>query len=191
MKHKPVFAKILRILTVAPVMAGALILILSGHSVIPIGRALFYLLFLCGLPLLAYPVSLLWGRKCSRERQRNLAICFSVAGYAGGMLWSLLSGGSTPEKAICMTYLLSGILTAVCSFLFRIRASGHACGVSGPVAALCVFASPVYALGFALLIPVCRASLQLKRHTVPELLLGTVIPIVCLALSLFLFRQAV
>lgn len=188
MERKITAAKLLRVFTVAPVMAGALIGVLAGfYGAMPVSRALFAWLFLSLLPLLAYPVSLLRRGWCTRDRQRKLAICFSVAGYVAGTVFSLSTGGGRPEKVIYFTYLLSGILTAVFSFAFRIKSSGHACGVSGPVAALCVFGSPVFAVGFLLLIPVFRASLQLKRHTLSQLLIGTAIPILCLAASLLLF----
>ena len=136
--------------------------------------------------MLSYPVSYIVPqiRKKGRDGQRSLAIIFSVAGYVAGILGSIFFGAGRIELLIFLTYLLSGISIALCSFVFGVKASGHACGVSGPIAMM------VYCLGLpfvalsALLGAVVWASLKIKRHTPLQLLLGSIIPIAAMLISL-------
>lgn len=186
-KSTRIIAKAIRIITVAPVIAAILVLVLFGYKEYTPVHAAFALLFLSGLPLVSYPISMLFKNCRRRENQRSLAIAFSVAGYIGGMIFCLCTDSGKIESVVYLTYLLSGVITALFSFLFHIKASGHACGVSGPITVMSIFCSPLFALGYALLIPVYRSSLLLKRHTPFQLILGTATPIVCLAISVLVF----
>ncbi len=179
-----IFAKAVRIITVAPVFATLLVLILFffKKAYTPL-HALFAILFLGIFPLLSYPVSLVFQKDNRRKKQRNLAIVFSVIGYIAGVVFCFFTSSGSAEKTIYLTYLLSGVLIALFSFVFHIKTSGHACGVAGPIAALCLFNNPLFILGIVFLIPVYRSSLILKRHTVKELIMGTVIPVICLMIS--------
>ena len=85
-----------------------------------------------------------------------------------------------------MTYLLSGAITALLS-AFKFRSSGHACGFSGPIFLLSYAVSPWFTAGFVLLAPIFWASLTLKRHTFSEFVCGTLVPLVSLLASIFVF----
>ena len=111
----------------------------------------------------------------------------SVAGYIGGMLFALLTSASVGERVLYLTYLLSGVAIAFSSFVLKKKSSGHACGIAGPVALLAYYIHPLYLLGLLLLLPVGYASLKMKRHTLPQLISGSVIPILCLFASLLLY----
>ncbi len=179
-------SKAIRIITVAPVCAAFLILILYFKGKFLSGlHTVFAIIFLSVFPLLSYPVSI-FIKKSDRSSQRKLAIIFSVIGYICGALFCFLSNSTVTEKIIYLTYLFSGTLTGIFSFGFNIKASGHACGVAGPIAALCYFISPFYAIGIILLIPVYSSSIILKRHTPLQLLIGTAIPVICLLISVLL-----
>ena len=85
-----------------------------------------------------------------------------------------------------MTYLISGLLIALFNKVLKIRASGHACGVAGPVALLgctmgwyAVFGLPLIAIVFA-------ASLKMKRHTFSELVIGSLIAVFSVAIGLLI-----
>lgn len=183
-------AKVTRVLTTAPVLAAIFLTLLhaltqdtfsaTSHYL----RALFYLTI---LPALAYPVAWLVPKlhQKGREGERNLAIAFSVIGYVLGFVDFVFTG--TPlEKVVFGTYLLSGILIAATTKL-HFKASGHACGVSGPMAVLCHSVNPLFALGYGLLAFVFWSSLQLKRHTVAQLVVGTLIPVMAMYLNLAIF----
>lgn len=179
-------SKVIRIITVAPVCAAFLVLIIyfNGKAITGV-HAVFAIIFLSVFPLLSYPISIII-KKSDRSNQRKLAIIFSVIGYICGSLFCFLTISTDTEKIIYLTYLFSGILTAVLSFAFHIKASGHACGVSGPIAALCYFINPLYSVALTMLIPVYTSSLILKRHTLSQLLIGTAIPVICLFISVLL-----
>lgn len=136
------------------------------------------------LPMFAYLLCRLIPslRDRGRKFERGVAIIFSLFGYVLATFFALLDGGTNVELTMYFTYLLSGFFTALFS-IFGFKASGHACGTSGPAALLSYCASPVYIPLFCLLIPVYKSSLKLKRHTVSQLVVGTVIPIIALVVA--------
>lgn len=184
-------AKVIRILTTAPVFAAilsTLLYVLLPDGFASVGHYLAALGFLVGLPLLAYPLSYLIPalRKKGRDGQRNLAVIFSVVGYIGGFLLAVLGGGTATEKVLFGTYLISGIGIAVCTVL-HFKASGHTCGCSGPVAMLAVFASPWFLVGYLLLTPIVWSSKKLGRHSGAQMLAGAVIPVLAMLLCRLVF----
>lgn len=191
-KGEMLAAKIIRVATVAPLMAAALTTILCFSSLHAYENMLHYvmsLVFLTVFPLLSYPLSaLIFGRdpELRRSKERKLAIIFSVAGYLGGVLFCLLTHCTMVERVIYFTYLLSGVLTAVFSFVFHVKSSGHACGVAGPIAVLIYYVSPLYLFSLVLLASVFWSSLKLRRHSLVQLFLGSLVPVLSLFLSALL-----
>ena len=186
--YKHIFAMTIRYLFVAPIMAFALLTTIFIAAPDKLGGWTGYLLlvgFLSVLPLLAYPLQpLIKGfRGRGREGQRDLAIVTAVLGYIAAVVSSLAAHLPKPAVVISFTYFLSGLLIAAFNKLLLIRASGHACGVSGPVAAAVTFLGPWALLAILALPLVYWASLQTKRHTVPQLIWGTIIPWVAFALA--------
>ena len=184
MNLKDKFAKAIRILTTAPVFAlllCTLLYFLMDGAFASLRHYLMAVFFLSILPVLAYPVSAIIPplRRKGRDGQRDLAIVFSVVGYVGGFLYALLGGGTGFEKVLFGTYLISGISLAICTCM-HYKASGHACGCSGPVAMLSVFVCPWFLFGYLLLTPVIWSSVKLKRHTASQLLVGSVIPVLAM-----------
>lgn len=177
-------AKAIRVITTAPIFAALLCTLLyvlvpnsfasSLHFVLALG-------YLSVLPVLAYPISAVIPalRRKGRDGQRNLAIALSIVGYLGGFLTGLLFGGTPTECVLFGTYLCSGTLLALCTLL-HFKASGHACGCSGPNAMLSLFISPWFMLGYLLLTPIYWSSKKLGRHSIPQLLVGTAIPVLAL-----------
>ena len=109
----------------------------------------------------------------------HLAIALSIVGYLGSFLTGLFFGGTPTECVLFGTYLCSGTLLALCTLL-HFKASGHACGCSGPNAMLSLFISPWFMLGYLLLTPIYWSSKKLGRHSIPQLLVGTAIPVLAL-----------
>lgn len=185
-------AKRIRTITAPHFMAFVLTTILY----IGMGREAFItpvhyldsLFTLCLLPLLGYVICRAVPSLKSRGRrlERVLAIVFSLLGYLLGVAFALIGVGTKTELTLYFTYLISGLLTAICSFVFKFKASGHACGVSGPAAMLSMYMGPVYALSFAVLIPVYISSLKLERHTLSQLIAGTIIPVIALIAASFI-----
>lgn len=190
---KQSFAKAVRVLTVAPFMAAFMltaILIVKPSIFSNINHYLYALSCLTVFPLLAYPISAIIPplRKKGREGQRNLAIVFSVIGYVAGIAGSFIFGAARIEMLIFWTYLLSGIMIALSSFVFGVKASGHACGVSGPIAMLIYCLGLPYCILYAILAFVFWASVKMKRHTPAQLVIGSAIPVVMMIISLGIVR---
>lgn len=184
-----VAAKIVRVITVAPFMAALMLTVIwfsRPESYLNFGHYLYALGALTIFPLLSYPVSVIIPpiRKKGRDGQRNLAIVFSVIGYIAGILGSVFFGAGRIELLIFLTYLLSGVSIALSSFVFGVKASGHACGVSGPIAMMIYVLGLPYAAMYALLGAVVWASLKIKRHTPVQLVLGSIIPVAAMLVSI-------
>ena len=103
-----------------------------------------------------------------------------------GTVFVLTGRGTRLELILYLTYLISGVLTALCSFVFKFKASGHTCGVSGPAALMSYSLGPMYLLSFAMLIPVFISSLKLERHSMSQLIAGSIVPIVAMVVSVFI-----
>ncbi len=171
-------AKTLRIVTIPPLLvAGMLTLLYIFRSSIfeyPIDYAMA-IFSLAIVPTLAYPLQrFIPGFKDGgREAQRKLAFIFSPIGYAIGFAYAMIVNVSVELKFIFGTYLASVIALLIFNKLLHVKASGHACGVFGPLI------HTVYFLGVPWLIPCALAvwaviwsSLYLMRHTPKELLFG-------------------
>ncbi len=130
------------------------------------------------LPLLAYPLQRFIPKfkDGGRRGQRTLAMIFAVAGYVLCALLLLILKGTNAEWLICLTYLISGVLILVFNKVIKLRASGHGCGIIGPIPILLIFQSYIAAAIYAIsAIFVCISSIRSKRHSFPEFLGGALI----------------
>ena len=177
-------AKSIRVFTVPPIFAAVLCALLywqvDGAYTNGI-HCLVMVFTLSVLPLMSYPLCAIIPalRRQGRKAERTMGLIFSVAGYIGGFAFALLTPSTTVELVIYGTYLLSGVMLAICT-VCRFKASAHTCGCSGPVAALSVFVSPWFLLGYLLVGAVMWASVQLKRHSRTQLMAGSLIPVLSL-----------
>ena len=168
-------AKLLRILSVPPVMAAIFLVLLYRFRPDVVASRAQLLAALVGLsviPLLAYPLS--WLLRMKREGQRTLAMLLSAASYCAVWAYSLLTPCGREYRFICGTYVFSVALLLVFNKLLHLRSSGHACSVTGPIVLLCCFLgaglAPLCALLYA---AVFWASLRSGRHTAAEYLWGS------------------
>ncbi|MBQ9162610.1 MAG: hypothetical protein IJX74_04965 [Clostridia bacterium] len=185
-------AKIIRVVSVPPVMVTALIIILAlsdCNVFTSVSQSVVSALCLGFFPLLAYPVSYAVPkiREKGRDGQRDLAIYFSAVGYTVAVIYGHIAAVNSELMLIYYGYFISVILIAL-SKLIKVKASGHACSVSGPI----VFVA--YFLGFGGILSgvvlwglILFASLYLKRHTLSEFLLGTGVCMVAFTTSWLIF----
>lgn len=183
--------KIIRVITVAPVMAAvalSILFILRPGMFNGTADFVMALVFLTVLPLLAYPVQPLipYFKDKGREGQRLLAIIMAVAGYIGGIIYALARPVSKELLIVYLVYLFSGILIFILNKVIKIKASGHACGVAGPVSYLVYFLGWYALAGIAVLALVYWASVRMKRHTLKQLIAGSVIPVAALVISILI-----
>ena len=184
------FYKIIRVATIPPIMAAALFILLGAHKIMPWVDSLLGIFFIGILPVLSYPLQrfIPYYKDKGREGQRNLAIVFSVIGYIVGCALALVFNAPINTVVfIYLDYLISGILIAVFNKLFHLKASGHACGIVGPVAMLFYFGLYIPAIiGAILTVFVYISSIGMKRHTFLQLLGGSAITLSALFfLSIF------
>lgn len=185
------FAKVIRMLTIAPLLAlFTLILLFAARAEVFGGTAAFVLslTFLVVLPVLGYPLQpvLPYFKHRGREGQRTLAMLLAMLGYFCGLAHAVLGRVTESLLIIYLTYFLSGVGVLVFNKLFHIRASGHACGAAGPLALLVLFFGPVALCGLLPLGLVFYASLKTGRHTLPQLMAGCLISLCALCISMLL-----
>lgn len=191
-KHLDEFAKIIRVITIPPVMASLLFTVLYFFKDGFYSSLLEYFINIITVvivPVLAYPaqakLNILKG-KDARENQRNLAVIFSLIGYLSGTIYALVGNVSELQLVVYLTYLFSGIMIFIGTFLIKVKFSGHMCGVSGPIVVMVYSINYYFLFLYLLLGLVFWASLYKKRHTVRELIIGTIIPIIAFIISLLI-----
>ncbi|MBE6564616.1 MAG: hypothetical protein E7655_05040 [Ruminococcaceae bacterium] len=181
-------SKLIRRFTIPPVFAALLLLVV--YAAFPqdnggIGHLLCGIFFLSVLPALAYPLQKHFAhfKDRGREGQRSLAMIFSFVGYLLGTVVSFVLSAPVRLKLLYCEYLLCGVGMLLLNKVFAVKASGHACGVVGPVIMLFYFGLYLPALiGIACILPVYVSSVKTKSHTVRQLVIGSAIPAVVLAL---------
>lgn len=182
MKQK--LCMIIRYITVPPMIASAFLLTvqLTRPEVFgEIYRFFCCLVFIGLFPLLAYPLQRFFPhfRDKGRLGQRSLAILFSVAGYLLACLCACLTDAPVGMWFVIFSYMASGLCIAVSNAVFHFKISGHACGVVGPAAIGFCFGMYIYAaIGAVLTVLVFYASRMTGRHTVWQLIGGSIAPII-------------
>jgi hypothetical protein len=112
---------------------------------------------------------------------------FCLGGYVAGFAYSLIARTPNIVQWIFLTYLISVAGIIFFNKLLKIRASGHACGVAGPVMAL-LYTFGAWALfGLLYLVLIFYASITMKRHTVKDLILGSLCSILATVISGLIF----
>jgi len=190
-------AKIIRIITVAPLMA--LILLTSLFFVLPeeLGGIHFYLISvicLTVLPLIGYPLQpfLPYFKSRGRDGQRTLAIIMAVLGYFCSIIYAAVFQAPKMVWVVYLLYLLSGIGIMFFNKVLKVRASGHACGVVGPVLLASYYlGKKVFALAIFLIAIVFWSSLKMKRHTKSQLFWGSMIPLGMFGLAILITNMII
>ncbi len=183
-------AKIIRVVTVPPVMLTSLVLLLYFAPAQPlISLSSFWVLFLClaVVPILAYPCQMIlpsWRAK-GRALQRKMAFRFSAVGYLTAGIASFWLPPDTNGIAICHGYCLALLFLLLLQGVGKIHASGHACSLTGPIFYLAYFFGAQYLiLGLGLWTLVLWSSLRLGRHSKTDFCLGSLCAIVGALLGL-------
>lgn len=188
------FAHVVRIVTVPPVMVGILLVLLFTLRDNVFATPVEFAVSLAGLtvlPVLAYPVAAVVPsfRKKGREGQRSMAMYFSTVGYVGVFVYGLIAHVGTGLMHIYAGYLFSVVIILVGNKVFKVRISGHACSVSGPL----VYSGYFLGLWGILVGALCWglilwASLVMKRHTFREFVFGTLTCLFSFAVGWVIFH---
>ena len=173
-------AKMIRVITIPPIEALAMLLILYGVRRTEFGDMnglLLGILFLSAIPALAYPLSFkVKGKKEKRDNQRNIAFAFNFLSYLAGMMIGYIMRCSEMLQWILLDYFLAVLILTIINKVFHIKASGHACSCTLPYLFLSNYLG-IYVAGICLVLYLMElwASVELKRHTVKEFLLGCLV----------------
>lgn len=189
------FAKIIRIISVPPIMVTFLLFILNTarpdifrNNV----EVLISIILLGIVPVLAYPFQFLSSSLEDKGRimQRKLAFIFSLIGYATALLWAILVHTSKELLMICSTYFISVVILTFFNKVLKKRASGHACSITGPLVFL------IYLVDWKLIFPciiiamlIFWSSLYLQRHTKTDLFYGVLSSLLAFALSFIIIMR--
>ena len=182
MTEKPWYytlAHVIRIVSIPPVMVGVLLILLFTRRADVFAAPVEFAVSLAGLtilPILAYPVAALIPaiRKKGREGERSLAMYFSTVGYVGVFVYGLIAHVGVGLMHIYAGYLFSVVIILLGNKVFKVRISGHACSVSGPLVYSGYFLG-VWGMivGAVCWVAILWASLVMKRHTLREFIFGT------------------
>lgn len=178
MKEKT--AKIIRIITIPPIEALAMLLILyrlKQEEFGNLGNLLMAVLFLSVIPICSYPIaSRKREKKDMRNNQRNMAFIFNFLSYLAAMLIGYYVGCTRMLQWILNGYFLAVLILTIVNKVFKIRASGHACSCTFPYLILSYyFGGYVTVICLILYLAEFWASVELKRHTTKEFLGGTIV----------------
>lgn len=178
MKEKT--AKIIRIITIPPIEALVMLLILyrlKQEEFGNLGNLLMAVLFLTVIPICSYPIaSRKRGKQDMRNNQRNMAFIFNFLSYLAAMLIGYCVGCTRMLQWILNGYFLAVLILTIVNKVFKIRASGHACSCTFPYLILSYyFGGYVTVICLILYLAEFWASVELKRHTIKEFLGGTIV----------------
>ena len=178
MKEKT--AKIIRIITIPPIEALVMLLILyrlKQEEFGNLGNLLMAVLFLTVIPICSYPIaSRKRGEQDMRNNQRNMAFIFNFLSYLAAMLIGYCVGCTRMLQWILNGYFLAVLILTIVNKVFKIRASGHACSCTFPYLILSYyFGGYVTVICLILYLAEFWASVELKRHTTKEFLGGTIV----------------
>ena len=184
MKEKT--AKIIRIITIPPIEALVMLLILYGLKREEFGtldNLFLAILFLTIIPIASYPIaSRKKTKEDSRNNQRKMAFIFNLVSYLAAMVIGYCVGCNIMLQWIFNAYFLSVLVLTIINKGLKIKASGHACSCTLPYLILTYYFSGYVTL-ICLLLYLAEfwASVELKRHTVKEFFSGTIVACVIFA----------
>lgn len=181
MKEK--IAKVISLVTVVPIMALFTVIlsfIYKRQYFNGVGWFIYTIIFLTVLPLLAYPLHILIpsSRVKGRNGERKMAFILAIISYVLGTLITFILDAPLIVKKIFMAYLLSGIFLTFVNRALKFKASGHACGVAGPITLLAHLLGTNFLWLFLLIPVVFWSRISLDRHTIKELITGTFVGII-------------
>ncbi|MBC3887995.1 hypothetical protein GH810_06700 [Acetobacterium paludosum] len=184
-------AKIISIITIAPIMSFCMFSFLyvadSGHFQ-NLTNYLLAVICFAFIPILAYPLQkfLPKFKDKGRDGQRKLAFIFVILGYTLGLISAFIAKAPIQYLMIYISYFLSGLILTFVNKILKIKASGHACGVMGPVV-VCIYFLGNFSWLFLLLLPIVFwARMKIGRHTLKELLLGAAVSLLCTLLAIII-----
>lgn len=184
--------KVIGIITIPPLFVLLVVSWIWVYGGVEGFSRIWYLITLALLfivPILAYPLSYVLPkiRAQGREGQRNLAFILSLTGYITGVIVGQVGHAPLLILYLFWGYLLTGSTLAFINRILHYKASGHACGLAGPITFLTVVSSGRLWYLFMLMPFVFWARIKQDRHTIGNMLAGTLAGILPTAMVFFLY----
>lgn len=177
-----------------PVLSGALLVYLyftlpadTPQRASGLGWALLLISFVPLLSVLFYIPGKNEDHEHVLSRQRKVSFILMAISYP--LAWVVLSLTDSPRIFVAMaaTYTFVTLGLIVFNLLLRFKASGHAAGVAGPVAAM-IFLFGIWAAPLLLLIPlVSWVRVTAKGHTLSQTVVGAVMSFAITLVTLLAF----
>ena len=193
-RARRIVGEVLSQLLNVPVLSGALITFFFFRLPNDLPNRLpgygWALLFLSIIPLFSlffYIPGKLKDKARIIRRQRIASFVFMIVSYPIGFLILRLTQAPKIFEAMAITYTLVTLGLILLNFILRYKASGHAAGVAGPVAAL-LFLFGLIATPFIALIPLTTwARVNAKGHNIWQTVVGALLSFGITALVLWLY----
>ncbi|MHC1739523.1 MAG: hypothetical protein AB9897_00245 [Anaerolineaceae bacterium] len=176
---KEIAGEVLSQLLNVPLLSGALVTFLFLR--LPINEPnrlpgyLWVMLFLCLIPLgslFFYIPKKMEEKQVTLHRQRVVSFIFMMISYPLGWLVLVLTHAPRIFTATAATYTFVTLGLIVFNLILHYKASGHAAGVSGPVASM-IYIFGIWAAPLLLLLPlVTWARLAAKGHNFWQTVVG-------------------
>lgn len=139
------------------------------------------------IPVLAYPISYI--AKMGRDKERKLAFITSIIGYLMGMAVVVWLKPPKEIAVIFVAYFMSVVILAFVNRVIKVKASGHACGVGGPLALILYFFRWRALIALLILPIVFWSRMRIHRHTRRELVIGTLVGMLSTIISIILIPK--
>lgn len=169
------------VVSTPPIIAGLATTAVYLHDPTTFGGGLLWygitMLLLTVAPLMSYVLSYALPsiRELGRKGQRKLAFIVSVLSYVLGTIVCVCGRAPQVVLGFFLSYLASGGLLSVINGVLGFKASGHACGFAGPMTIMTAVIGPSVLWVWITLPLVFWARLRTKRHSMAELISGTLV----------------
>ncbi len=193
-KARRVAGEVLSQLLSVPVLSGVLVtfIFFKLPANIPdrLGGFGWTLLFLSLIPLCSlffYIPGKIREKARIIKRQRIASFVFMIVSYPIGFVVLRLTHAPKVYEAIAVTYTLVTLGLILLNYVIRYKASGHAAGVAGPVAAM-IYLYGLIAVPLLALIPLTSwARVSAKGHNVWQTVAGALLSLSITALVLWAY----
>lgn len=193
-RTRRIVGEVLSQLLNVPILSGALItyFFFRMPSDLPnrLGGYAWTLLFLTLIPLCSlffYIPGKLRDKARIIKRQRIASFVFMIVSYPIGFLILRLTHAPRIFEAMAVSYTFVTLGLIIFNFVLRYKASGHAAGVAGPVAAL-IYLYGLIATPFLALIPITTwARVSAKGHDTWQTVVGALLSFAITALVLWIY----
>jgi len=190
-KTLKIISKTIRILTIPPltnIIMLILLYLLRRDLFNNITSIILMVIFIMIIPSLAYLIpSIIKTKENKRNKERKLAFIISLLSYTLIFLISLVFNLEAITKYITGVYFFSVTFLSIFN-IFKIKASGHAASLTGPIFTVSYFININFLLPGIVIYLLCLfSSVYLKRHTIIEFILGTILCLLSAILSLIIF----